>query len=519
MASSESTPAGRASPPRLQEAGRLIQAGRFDDAEHLVRAHLREDRRSLDGLHHHALLELGRGDANSALGRFRKLVRKRPGDPAAHTNLGLALKLKGDLPGARGAFEAALRRQPAFTDARFNLAVTEQDLGEFETAKAGYEALLEQVPGHYKAAFNLGVIHKQTGAPAAAEAAFRRSVAIEPRLVDAWWNLAGCRPFEEQDASVEQALAGLLEQPGLSQPATATVLFTQAKLAADRGEHDAAMAVAGRANAIMARLAGFSAVAFDAVVDKIIADWPDASPGQRIADGQPRLIFIVGMPRSGTSLLEQMLAAHPAVQAGGERDEVSLLAERLPAVEALTPETVDAFRSAYFAAVPKQAGATVLTDRMPWNFLHLGLIRRLFPDAVIVHSRRDPRDVAISNYLQRYARGNEFSYDFGNIAAVYRAHERLLRHWQAAGAGAVLDCCYEHLVRDPSAVLKPVLAACGLDWDEARLAFHESSEPVRTNNWQVGPPLYAHAIGRWRHFQAHLPPVIMDLAGNAGTPA
>ena len=238
---------------------------------------------------------------------------------------------------------------------------------------------------------------------------------------------------------------------------------------------------------------------------------------KRSGDPSTRPVFVIGMIRSGTSLVEQILASHSDVYGAGELLEITKLASNLP--QALDssleyPECIrqlDAGRIAssatgylrYLAGRDDRAARVV--DKLPTNFLHLGLIAILLPNAHIVHCRREALDVCLSIYFQRFAQGHFYAYDFDDIAAYYAEYERLMAHWKKVLPVEILDIQYEDLLDDLEGESRRMLDYCGLDWQEACLAFHRSQRPVRTaSSWQVRQPLYRTAVARWRKFEPHL---------------
>jgi hypothetical protein len=228
-----------------------------------------------------------------------------------------------------------------------------------------------------------------------------------------------------------------------------------------------------------------------------------------LGDASEVPVFIVGMPRSGTTLVEQILASHGAVFGAGELTDVGAIAQALyrhtpgePAYPACM-SGLDGTAYAGFGAsyVKRTRGlapdAGRIVDKNPLNFLHLGLIALMLPEARIVHCRRNPADVAVSCYFQNFTRGQEWAFDLGDIGRFHRAYERLMEHWRGVLASPMLELDYEAMVGDSEAESRRLVAFCGLEWDPACLAFHRARRPVRTaSQWQVRQPIYAHSVER-----------------------
>jgi hypothetical protein len=235
-------------------------------------------------------------------------------------------------------------------------------------------------------------------------------------------------------------------------------------------------------------------------------------------------VFIVGMPRSGTTLIEQIVASHPAVHGAGERKELGLFLNELGAghggerefpdfVTDLEPGAFRELGERYVAALrPLAPDAERIVDKMPGNFVHVGLIAAALPDARVIHCLRDPLDTCLSCYEQYFQKAQPYCYDLEELGRFYRLYENLMEHWCAVLPGRILEVRYEDVVRDLEGEARRLIAFCGLDWSDACLAFHETERMVRTASAnQVRQPLYATSVGRWRRFERELAPLIAAL--------
>ncbi len=243
-----------------------------------------------------------------------------------------------------------------------------------------------------------------------------------------------------------------------------------------------------------------------------------------LGDPSGRPVFIVGMWRSGTTLTEQILASHPDVAGGGELREMGKVALGMSeaiglsrpypqCMSDLTREVARTMAGRYLAALAElDPKAPRVTDKMPINFAHLGLIAVLFPNARIIHCRRDPRDTCLSIFFQSFRGFHPYSYDLGKLAKYYRLYRQWMAHWRAALPLPMLEIDYEDTIADQEAASRRLLAFCGLDWDERVLTFHETERAVKTASvWQVRQPIYDRSVGRWRSYERHLEPLLAGL--------
>jgi len=241
-----------------------------------------------------------------------------------------------------------------------------------------------------------------------------------------------------------------------------------------------------------------------------------------------RPVFILGMPRSGTSLIEQILASHAQVFGAGELNHAKNLAAELfrgresklgAYLPSVTAHQLDALAKRYLALAGKQAGtATRITDKMPANFLWLGLIAQMFPRARVIHCLRDPRDTCLSIYFQFFTQAHPYASDLGDLAFYYRGYERMMAHWRSVLDLPMLEVRYDQLVADQEGQTRAMLDFLGLPWDDACLAFHQSKRATATASWdQVRQPVYTRSLQRWRNYQTHIGPLI-DEFGDRDTP-
>lgn len=500
-----------------------------------------------------ALINLGnltfrRGDYVGAAETFADAVRAQPGNVMARTNLAIALRhvgelslaeqqclealaldpkyaeahnalgnvllQLGDLPGAVASFRDAIARRDPYPEARSNLAAALFKSGDLAGAEEAYLDTIERHPEFAEAVHGLGVVLLASGRVDEAERRFRRSVEIRPNLGEAWMSIADAQGGALDDADLE-VLRTKSEDARLSEDDRVGFLFALGTAEDARGNYEAAFEAYRAANERRlraAREAGtvFDADAFGAEIDAVIATF-DAALIERMAgkgDPEARPIFICGMPRSGTTLVEQILVAHPEVLGAGEVDIASGMMDDYPAaVPGLSDADLMELSDTFLKRLPVTArDGQRFTDKTPQNVFFAGLLKILFPNARFIRCTRDRRDTALSCYFQNFrAGGLTWSRRLDDIARYADAEDRMAAHWKDILGEAMIEVAYEDVVADLKGAAERLLAHVGLPWDDAVLRPDQAKASVLTaSNWQVRRPLYATSVGRWRHYEKFL---------------
>jgi tetratricopeptide (TPR) repeat protein len=453
------------------------------------------------------------GRAPEAATAYRQLLALRPDLPDSWFNLALMERRSGRFEAALAAYAEALRRGVSGPEeAWLNRGVIHaDDLGRSDLAQQDLEAALAIRPDWLPALLNLGNLHEDMGRREAASDAYARALAVEPGHPVALARSAGLARPSGPDDPVIKRLRAALSQPGLHPDDQAELGFALGKALDQVEAYDAAFAAYAEANAA-SRAADPDGAVYDRAeherfIDRLIAAFPEpAAPGP--ASGKTP-VFICGMFRSGSTLAEQILAGHSRVTAGGELGLVPALARTLdPYPEALAgagPEGVERLRALYREGLnAARPGADVVTDKRPDNFLHIGLIKAMFPGARIVHTVRDPLDTILSNWFLHLDRSMAHALDLDDLAHWHGQYVRLMAHWKRLYPD-ILDLDYDALVTEPRPVIEGLLGYLGLAWEDAVLDFHKADTGVRTASvWQVREPLYRRASGRWRNYERHL---------------
>jgi len=500
-------------------------------------------------------------------------VSKRPANEeraAAERLLARAAEQEraGDWPAAAGTLQEVLGRWPGLADTWYNLARMQRRCGEPEAALASYARALELgLDGPEEAHLNRGVIYADDLQCAElAETELQRALALNPNYLPAWLNLANLHEDRgEREAArlaYERALAlqpdhpetlarltnasiidraddPLISRLRAALASTGTEWTQRAELGFALGraldavgeyaEAWRAYRTANSASRMSALAAGerYDRAAYSRHVDALIAAFPEAgatqAPGES-APGRsqsqsaapspsPQPIFICGMFRSGSTLVEQILAAHPQVQRGGELPLLPAIVQEHfhpypQACRSLDATRISVAATAYLQGLQRiHPGAQCVTDKRPDNFHHIGLIKAMFPQARVVHTRRNALDNALSIWFLHLDHAMAYATDLGDITHHIREYQRLMRHWHAMYSQDLIDVEYESLARSPEAEVRRLLDALGLPWEPACLEFHRQASLVKTASvWQVREPLHRRSVGRWQNYSAELEP-------------
>jgi tetratricopeptide (TPR) repeat protein len=434
----------------------------------------------------------------------------------------------GQLAEAQAACQAALELEPDDAEARRVLATVLQRQGHLAEAEAVVREAIELDPHFAKAHKKLGDVLSASGRLNEAADAYREALRLHPRYVAPRFVLAHMKRFERDDEDLEALEALYADGSSLSENELTLVCFALAKAYEDVGDDDRAFERLHEANRRKRATTSFDLAAFERYLARIGEVFQAALLDRFAGAGSDSRIpvFVVGMPRSGTSLVEQILASHPAVHGAGELWDVTWLgaataalnAEHAPypdGVELLGPEEIAHLAEAYLHRVQALApGIARITDKAPQNFQFVGLIHLLFPEAAIVRCTRDPVDTCLSCYRLLFASSQmDFTYDLRELGRYHRAYARLMEHWrQVLPDGRILEVRYEHLVADVEAQALRLVDYCGLEWDERCLSFHSTDRAVKTASFsQVRQPLYGGSVGKWRRFEKHLGPLLAEL--------
>jgi tetratricopeptide (TPR) repeat protein len=512
----------------------LFMTGRFDEAARLFGRAVELAPQSGEAHNNfaNALLALGRLD--DAISEYEKALALDPELAAARTNLatantnrGLSLASSGRHGEAALRFEQASRLKPDLTTAHSGLGFSLYATNKPELALASFERALALEPGNAEALRGLGLALEALGRLAEAQDALERAVAIAPASPSYRRVLAQVKRFEAGDPQISAMEELLGNASSLSDAGRIDLHFALAKAYQDIGQQDRSLAHLLAGNSAKRRLVPYDEAATLGLMRRIESVFTAEFLARHAGSGHPSglPVFIVGMPRSGSTLIEQILASHPQVFAAGELREMAAIAGTLSGADgrssfpeatlSLGGEQIEQLGARYAGTIAALApGAARITDKMLSNFAFIGLIRLALPKARIIHVRRDPLDTCMSCFARLFGTSQPFSHDLGELGRYYRAYDSLMAHWgRVLPAEAMLDVSYETLVGDFENQARRLVEYCDLAWDERCRAFHQTSRPILTASAaQVRQPLYREAIGRWKSCEASLRPLLDELS-------
>jgi tetratricopeptide (TPR) repeat protein len=451
-----------------------------------------------------------------------------PDSARFHCNLGGLLAEQEKYDEATARYRLALRLDPAYADAHCGLGGVRHELGYFEEAQAHYREALRCNPELPAAHTALGTVREELGDFAEAERCWRTALRHDPRQAGAYAQMAillrGKLPQEDL-----AALGNLLADPDLPDARRSALQFGVAQVHDARGEYTEAARLLKQANALALAVARRRGLGYDpAEHARFVAGMmatctpPFFERVRGCGLESERPIFIVGLPRSGTTLIEQILASHSQVFGGGElrlaRDDFEALAPEtdaaLEALGRLDRATARRIGERHLQRLQElNADRPRVADKMPDNYLYLGLLAVLFPRAKFIHCRRDLRDIAVSCWMTNF-RQIRWANDPNHIASRFAEHGRIMEHWRRVLPLPVLEIDYEETVADLEAVARRLAGWCGLDWEPGCLHFHEGKRPVRTASVrQVRQPIYQRSVGRWKNYERSLESLLGVLPG------
>jgi tetratricopeptide (TPR) repeat protein len=506
------------------------QQQKFDEAERLFADALEANPGSAEAAANHGnvLSELGRHD--EAIESFARALRLQPGNASIHFNFGNALKKARRYEDATDSYAAAVRLQPNYLDALFNLSDMLRQLNRHEEAIAHLRRILAVKPNDAEAHTILGKALQEAGKIDAAVEAFERAIALGPTVVDAYFNLSGMAG--EASTRHLPGMEALARDGATLQPAQRSILhFALGRSYEKLGRHKDAFRSIIEGNRIKRQLLKYDEAAACRRFDRLRQSFtPELLAAKAAAGSESDLpIFVLGFPRSGTTLTEQILASHPAVHGAGELNYIGQVAASLQVsggANRFFPECLPFLPDAEFRRLGDEYVARLRTlapdkrhisDKMPANYMFLGLIHLLLPQARIVHVVRNPIDTCVSCFSLFFGGDLDFANDLGELGRHYRMYSQLMDHWRSLlPAGKMIEIRYETLVNDLAGEARRLVEFCGLPWDERCLAFHETDRPVTTASvLQVRQPIYRSSIERWRRYENQLGPLLEALGSAA----
>ncbi len=506
--------------------------GRLEQAVSCYQKGLRLDPHHADSLNNlgNTLHKLGRTE--EAITCYRALCKLLPDSPQAHYNLGTALFENSYINDAIEKLNKAIRLDSQYAEAYASLGVAMQAKGDLDGAMTALNRAIELKSEYPEAHRFLGLVMKDQGNIAGAAEKFTAILQENPGDAFTRYLLSRYRKYSAADEGEISKILSRVADPQLPGDDAVFLHFALGKIFDDCGQHDKAFSHYQQANRLKRATFEASRITTGLELGRIRRVFtPQLFSRLKPAGNPSRLpVFIVGMPRSGTTLVEQICASHSSVHGGGELKLIRHLKEKLPSpVRGNTPypeclatagqQTLQRLGEEYLAGLPGSLPENInrVTDKMPTNFIDLGLIHILFPRARIIHCLRDPKDTCLSNYFQYFEEGNECSYDLEDLALYYRKYRELMAFWRdILPEGSVLDVHYEELVGNTADESRKLIDFLGLNWEESCLDFFKTKRMVHTaSDWQVRQPIYKKSMNRWKNYEPHLQPLLDGLASTS----
>ncbi|MGO9969651.1 MAG: tetratricopeptide repeat protein [Bryobacteraceae bacterium] len=504
----------------------LAAQGRIADAiAHYERA-LVLNPRHVNAHNNLATALIAQGRTADAIARLERALVLNPGHADLHNNLGVALIAQGRIREAIAQYERVLVLRPDDANAHSNLGTALAEQGSIADAMSHLERALVLNPRHADAHNSLGNIFKDEGKFDDAMAHYGRAIAIRPDFGEAHLNRTEIKSFHPGDAglAVLEALAG---RNDLSANTALRIHFAVAKALEDTGDYARALEHLRQGNALKRKQLDYDEGRVLNLFQRVSTVFDGRLLDRFQGEGDPSSVpvFVLGMPRSGSTLIEQILASHPQIHGAGELTDFETAASSVfhaggRAVE--YPECVPAVDGAalrrigqsYLARLPALAeGKVRIVDKLPGNFLNIGLIRLALPNARIIHTMRHPMDTCVSCYSKLFTFGHHYTYDLAELGRFYRYYSELMTHWRRVlPPGAMLDVSYEDVVDDLEGQARRMIDYCGLPWDDRCISFHRTSRPVKTASAvQVRKPLFRSSLQRWRKYESGIAPLLDEL--------
>jgi len=510
----------------LQLAKEHHDAGRLRDAEILYRRIVEKAPNNSEALHRLGVL-LTQTDRPKAAAEFleQSLELVSPPRPVMFTNASEARRRAGDYDRAVELASRAIELDPAFIDAYNTRALSLVELARHDEAEADLNFILSRNPNNALAQTALGYLYQNSDRTEQAAAAYARALELDPRSSDNIYQYAASHRFKPGDEKIRQFEA-LLEDASLLKSQRAALHYALGKAWNDVHEYDRAFEHYQKGNVLKRQIMPWNRREIEILTERFIAFFTPqflASHPDWATRVTPAVkpIFIIGMARSGTSLVEQIISSHPQVGAAGEVPLLGELANALARSEATGPGMPEMFDSLpeerarqlatdFLTGLARRVpGYVYITEKFPATYQLLGLAHMLLPEAKFIHVMRDPRDICLSCYFQNFRQGQGYANDLGDAAHYYQQYERLMNHWKKSADIDMLEVRYEDLVEQQEELTRKMIDHCGLPWDDACLNFHKARRTVRTaSEWQVREPIYKRSVARWKRYEKHIGPMI-----------
>ncbi len=538
----------------------LKDEGKLEDAASRFREALKHEPAFVMARNNLGIVLREQGHAEEALEQFKRVVSEVPQYAEAHNNLGNTLVELERIDDAIASYQSALQQTPNYVDALVNLGMALMQIANYVEARKSIEKAINLEPANAVAHFSLGLVLDESGHPRQAIDAYRKVLELEPAHAACWHNMGfALQELGESDAALEayqralevqadypaahlhismispastqtSAIQRQLGQPGTSANDRAQYHFALANFYHAQQEPEQAFSHYQQANRAKRETFRYRASDFSRHVDRLIQVYSSSlfDSFREHANESTRPVFILGLPRSGSTLIEQIISCHESVAGAGELPFMENIEQDIRSegedefsypdnIVDIEPRKLRQHAQYYLDGLKSRgANSDFVSDKDPGNFHRLGLVRLMFPNAAIIHCERNPLDTCLSIYTNYFAHGNIYSFDLEELGQYYVDYHRLMTYWNQLFAGQILNTSYEDLVNNQEQTSRLIIEHLGLDWDPSCLDFHLNQRAVRTaSSVQVRMPMYSNSIERWRSYEKQLQPLSRILA-NAG---
>jgi Tfp pilus assembly protein PilF len=510
--------------PRLRKAAIAMNRNDIPRAEQLLKAHLYEAPTDVPAIRMLAEIAMRCGRDEDAQNLLERALELAPSFQPARYQLAILLHRRNDPSRALAEIEGLLALNPRNPAYRNLAAVILSRVGEYERSSRLYADLTKEYPDNSKVWLSYGHVLKTEGRTDESVAAYRRAIACEPSFGEAYWSLANLKTFRFGEADLAAMRAGIAAESTAHEDRL-HLHFALGKALEDAGQYAASFEQYAKGNALYRTKNRYDADLNTKRIERLKSVFTGEFFASRVGVGwpDPGPIFIIGMPRAGSTLLEQILSSHSAVEGTTELPEMTTMARDLRALAesedigayadvlaAMSPEALRDLGERYITRtlVHRKTNRPHFIDKMPNNFLHVAMIHLALPNSKIIDARRHPMACCFSNFKQHYAKGQRFSYDLSDMGRFYRDYVGLMAHFDAVLPGRIHRVFYERLVEDTETEVRRLLDYCGLPFEPECLRFFENERPVRTaSSEQVRQPIYREGIEHWRRYESWLDPL------------
>lgn len=454
---------------------------------------------------------------------FREALTLNPKYLEAYVNLGRLYEDSNRIDGAIKCYTKALELEPEYQDASIHLASVLVHDSKYPEAKALYSDVIAKNPHNSMAVAGMGNLKKMIGKFSEAEALYNKALEININETSAYFGLSGCRKYTLED---KEFIKKLKKYSSLS----ASINFALGKMYNDIGDYDESFMYYRRGNELRNNKIDYDAQENTELIGRIIDFFSNELINNLRTGGNPTElpVFILGAPRSGTTLVEQIISSHPDVYGAGELKYIYQQIKKIKntkngtekypeCMKDITPADIARFAREYIeyiTALCEDRNIRKITDKMPGNFVYIGFIASLFPNAKIIHCRRNPLDTCLSIYFQSFNSGHRYGFNLENLGYWYKDYLKLMEHWNSVLGNCIYNVNYVDVINNTEDTTRKLIEHCGLEWDDRCLQFHTVNRAVKTaSQWQVRQPVYNTSLDIWKRYDKHIGPLKEILAG------